>query len=68
MTLRSAGFRILWIRGDGLWDVPYVNWLPASVQTLVFGAPAGLQVFSPVAKPFLPPALGECLIIAAARD
>ncbi len=68
MILRRAGFRILWIRGDGLWDVPYVRWLPARAQTLLFGAPAGLQVFSPIAKPFLPAELGECLIIAATKD
>jgi hypothetical protein len=37
------------------------------MQKVAFGAPAGLQVFSPVARPFLPPALGECLVIQAQR-
>ena len=66
--LRRAGLRVQWIRGDGLWDAPYVRWLPTQAQAVIFGAPAGLQVFSPVAKPFLPAALGECLIIAAERE
>ncbi len=68
MVLRRAGFRIRWIRGDGLWDSPYVSWLPPGIQPLLFGASAGLQVFSPVAKPFLPASMGECLIIAAEKD
>ena len=65
--LRRSGLRVLWIRGDGLWDSPYVPWLPAAPQSLLFGAPAGLQIFAPVARPFLPAALGECLIIAAEK-
>jgi SAM-dependent methyltransferase len=67
MILKRAGMRMLWVRGDGLWDAPYVGWLPAALQRVLFGAPAGLQVFSPVAVPFLPAALGECLIIAAEK-
>lgn len=66
--LKRNGMRILWIRGDGMWDAPYVRWLPTAVQRPLFGAPAALQVMSPVAKPFLPDVLGECLIIAAEKE
>jgi SAM-dependent methyltransferase len=66
-VLRRAGLRILWIRGDGLWDAPYVRWLPAGAQRPLFGLPAGMQVFCPIAQPFLPARFGECLIIAAEK-
>lgn len=66
--LKRNGLRILWIRGDGMWDAPYLRWLPTAVQRPLFGAPAALQMLSPVAKPFLPGALGECLIIAAEKE
>lgn len=65
--VRRSGMRVLWIRGDGLWDSPYIRWLPTGPQSLLFGAPAGLQIFAPVARPFLPASLGECLIIAAEK-
>ncbi len=65
--IRRAGLDVDWIRGDGLWDAPYVRWLPTQVQRLLFGFPAGLQILSPVAKPVLPPDFGECLIIAASK-
>lgn len=55
------------VRGDGLWDAPYVPLVPRSLQQALFGAPAALQVFSPIPKPFLPAFLGECLIIRASR-
>jgi len=66
--LRRAGLRILWIRGDGMWDTPYVRWLPAATQRPIFGAPAALQIMSPIAQPFLPASFGECLIIAAEKE
>ena len=66
--LRRVGLRILWIRGDGMWDAPYVRWVPAVAQRPIFTVPAAVQVLYPVAKPFLPSALGECLIIAAERE
>ncbi len=66
-VVRRAGLQTLWVRGDGMWDAPYVSMLPTSLQQLVFGLPAGLQVFSPIARPMLPPTWGECLIIAAEK-
>ena len=66
-TLHKAGLRIMSIHGDGMWDPPYVPLLPVAVQRLLFGAPAAVQVFSPISKPFLPPILGECLVVTARR-
>lgn len=64
---RRAGLTPLWVRGDGMWDAPYVPALPVSWQRVLFGAPAALQFVLPV-RPFLPPALGECLVVAAERQ
>jgi SAM-dependent methyltransferase len=65
--VRRAGLRVLWVRGDGMWDAPYVRLIPTALQRPLFGAPAALQLASPVARPFLPAAMGECLIIATQR-
>jgi len=67
MMVRRAELRVLWVRGDGMWDPPYVGLLPVSWQRVLFGAPAALQVIAPFG-PFLPPSLGECLIIAATKN
>ena len=67
MALRRAGLLVQQVRGDGLWDAPYVGLLPTAVQRVVFGAPAAVQVFWPFGGPFLPAALGECLIITARK-
>jgi SAM-dependent methyltransferase len=65
--IRHCGLKPLWVRGDGWWDPPYVSLLPVAVQRVIFGAPAALQLVAPTRRPFLPPRLGECLIVAAAR-
>jgi SAM-dependent methyltransferase len=68
MTLaRRAGLTVQWIRGDGMWDPPYVRALPTSWQRVLFGAPAALQLASPLRRPFLPPFFGECLIVAVTK-
>lgn len=64
---RRLGLTVLWVRGDGMWDAPYVRLLPVGLQRVLFGAPAGLQLALPLRRPFLPDALGECLIIAAQK-
>jgi SAM-dependent methyltransferase len=64
---REAGLEVQWVRGDGWWDVPYVRVVPTSVQRVLFRAPAALQLLWPGARPLLPPAAGECLIVAAQR-
>jgi len=40
----ANGFRVLRHFGDGLWDVPYLNVIPNSIQFATFGLPALLQV------------------------
>jgi hypothetical protein len=65
--VRKAGCDVVRIRGDGLWDPPYVRFLPLRVQRAVFGAPAALQVFWPFGQPFLPAAFSECLIVTARK-
>ncbi|MGD0948867.1 MAG: class I SAM-dependent methyltransferase [Candidatus Binatia bacterium] len=67
MVTRKAGLQVLGTHGDGLWDPPYVRLVPTAVQRVLFGAPAALQVFWPAARAFLPPALGECLIVTARK-
>jgi SAM-dependent methyltransferase len=67
MLVRKAGLDVLRVRGDGLWDAPYVPLLPTALQRVLFGAPAAVQVFWPFGQPFLPPALGECLIVTARK-
>lgn len=64
---RQAGLEVEWVRGDGLWDAPYVRWIPSPLQRLLFGTAAALQLALPVRRPFLPPFLGECLIVAASK-
>ncbi len=67
MLARKAGLEVISVRGDGMWDAPYVGIIPAAVQRLLFGAPAALQVAWPVGRPFLPAALGECLVITTRK-
>ncbi len=67
MLVRKAGLEVVRVRGDGMWDAPYVPLLPTPLQRALFGAPAALQVFWPFGQPFLPPSLGECLIVTARK-
>jgi hypothetical protein len=67
MLVRKAGLEVVRVRGDGLWDAPYVPLLPTGLQRALFGAPAALQVFWPFGQPFLPAAFSECLIVTARR-
>jgi SAM-dependent methyltransferase len=64
---RRVGLRVRWVRGDGMWDPPYVPLLPVGMQRVLFGAPAGVQIALPLRRPFLPSALGECLIVLCER-
>jgi SAM-dependent methyltransferase len=64
---RRAGLQVEWVRGDGMWDAPYVRALPTSWQRVLFGAPAAVQLASPFRRPFLPATLGECLIVACKK-
>jgi len=66
--VRRAGLRIVKVRGDGLWDAPYVRFIPTVVQRALFGAPAAIQVFWPFGQLFLPADMSENLIITACKD
>jgi SAM-dependent methyltransferase len=65
---RQAGLHVEWVRGDGMWDAPYLPLLPVALQRILFGAPAAVQLVSPLRRPFLPAFLGECLIFAGVKS
>ena len=67
MVIRKAGLEVVSVRGDGLWDAPYVGLIPTLLQRAIFGAPAAVQVFWPSGRPFLPAALSECLVVTARK-
>lgn len=63
--LTSEWFEIKSVKGDWLWDVPYLNYVPDFIQKLIFFPPAFIQVL--FNKIFLPTFFGECLIISAVK-
>lgn len=63
---QKSGFTITKIRGDGMWDVPYLPAVPNILQKLFFFPPAAVQVITATA--FLPTRLGECLIVIARKQ
>lgn len=65
-TLRRNHFSARKIFSDGLWDAPYVGWLPKSIQKVLFGAPGGLQAI--LGLSVIPLRLGESLIVLAEKD
>jgi SAM-dependent methyltransferase len=64
---RAVGLDVLQQAGDGLWDPPYVSWLPRALQAPLFGAPAALQVYLGGGRLFIPPSWAECLIMVAGK-
>lgn len=54
--VEQKNFRVLRHFSDGLWDVPYLNGIPTSLQFAFFGAPALIQVMTQTA--FMPLSLG----------
>jgi SAM-dependent methyltransferase len=64
--VRKAGLQVVRVRGDGLWDAPYVRILPVGFQRVLFGSLAGIQLVWP-GQPFVPASLGECLIVIARK-
>lgn len=67
MMVEQAGLGIVQMAGDGLWDPPYVTWLPRFVQWPLFGAPAALQVYLARGRLILPAGWSECLILVARK-
>ena len=64
--IRSAGFDLLRMGTDGLWDPPYTRRGPRLLQLPVFGAMAAAQVA--LGRIFLPAKWGECLVVTARRS
>ncbi len=62
---RRAGYEIQQTFGDGMWDVPYVPFVPPRIQLLFFGLPAVLQTLTCV--PLIPTRFSESLILVARR-
>ena len=54
------------VYSDGLWDAPYISWLPTSIQKVLFGAPGGLQAV--LGLSVIPLRLGESLIVLAEKN
>ena len=54
------------VYSDGLWDAPYITWLPNSIQKVLFGAPGGLQAI--FGWSLIPVRMGESLIVLAEKN
>ncbi len=63
--LQACGFEIRRVFSDGLWDAPYVPFVPKMLQKLFFGAPGGLQAVTGFV--FLPLRWGETMIVIARK-
>jgi len=62
----EAGFRVLRMFGDGLWDVPYLPLIPAPLQFAFFGIPSLFQVLSGTA--LIPVSMGVNLVVIARKE
>jgi hypothetical protein len=62
---REAGLETEAEFSDGLWDVPYLKRVPATLQYPLFSLPCIATVL--LARPFLPAKRGENLIVLARR-
>lgn len=64
--IRESRFSPLRVFADGFWDVPYVRFIPASLQKLIFGSLGGFQAISGFV--FLPMRWGESIIVIARKQ
>jgi len=64
--IRGARFWLLRIFADGFWDVPYVRFIPKSLQKLSFGSLGGFQAI--LGLPFLPMRWGESIMVVARKE
>lgn len=62
---KNAGFKILKTGTDGLWDVPYLPFIPRLLQKLIFYPLPAIQVIT--GRIFLPVKWGESLIVIAKK-
>lgn len=63
--IRAAGFEFVRVFADGFWDVPYIRFMPRSLQKLFFGSLGGLQAVTGFV--FLPMTWGESVIVIARK-
>jgi len=63
--IRQAGFEVRKAFADGLWDAPYVPFLPEWLQKCIFGSLGGIQALLTLAV--VPVPLGEALVVLAER-
>jgi ubiquinone/menaquinone biosynthesis C-methylase UbiE len=64
--IRNAGFSPLKMFADGFWDVPYIRYVPNSIQKLFFGSLGGFQAITGLV--FLPMTWGESLMVIARKN
>ncbi|MFH2040347.1 MAG: class I SAM-dependent methyltransferase [Chloroflexota bacterium] len=63
--IKAANLSIERVFADGFWDIPYISWIPNSIQKLFFGSLGGFQAISGLV--FLPYRWGESIIVIARR-
>ncbi len=63
--IQAAGLQVIKVFGDGLWDVPYVPFVPIAIQRPLFLLPALLQF--QIGYPFMPLRLGEDIGLIACK-
>ena len=64
-TLNMKRLKPMKVYSDGLWDAPYIPWLPTTIQKVIFGAPGGLQAI--FGWSMIPLRLGESMIVLAEK-
>ena len=63
--MRSAGLSPLKVFADGFWNVPYIRFVPNTIQKLFFGSLGGFQAITGLV--FLPVRWGESIIVIAKK-
>jgi len=65
--LREMGLELRGVRGDGVWDTPYLRYLPEPMQAAVCDATLAAATVLPVARGLFPTRAGESLILLIER-
>jgi ubiquinone/menaquinone biosynthesis C-methylase UbiE len=63
--IKNAGFELKRVFSDGFWDVPYIRFVPRSIQKLFFGSLGGIQAITGIV--FLPMTWGESILVIAKK-
>lgn len=64
--IEGAGFTVLRAFADGFWDVPYIRYVPKTIQKLCFGSLGGFQAITGFI--FLPITWGESILVIARKN